>query len=133
MFCTAINCIDGRVQLPVINHLMDHYGVDYVDMITEPGPVLVLTDEKKIQQADSIIHRVGLSIKVHKTKLIAIVAHYNCLANPVHKTQQLIQLKDSVKVIRENFLSAHILGLWVNKHRVVDEITHMKGMRNGRK
>lgn len=133
MFCTAINCIDGRVQMPVINHLKDHYGADYVDMITEPGPVSVLTDEKKFRQADSIIYRVGLSIKVHKSKLIAIVAHYNCAGNPVHKSHQLVQLKDSVKIVKQNFLRAHILGLWVDRHRVVNEIAQMKGMINGRK
>ncbi len=36
-FATAINCMDGRVQLPVIAYLKSKYVVDYVDAITEPG------------------------------------------------------------------------------------------------
>lgn len=42
-FGTAINCIDGRVQLPVIKWLKENYYLDFVDMITEPGPDKVLS------------------------------------------------------------------------------------------
>jgi hypothetical protein len=37
-FAAAINCMDGRAQLPVIEWLKRECGVDYVDTITEPGP-----------------------------------------------------------------------------------------------
>ena len=37
-FYTTINCMDGRVQLPVISYLMERFGVQYVDAITGPGP-----------------------------------------------------------------------------------------------
>jgi len=36
-FAVAINCMDGRVQTPVAEWMKKHLGVDYVDMITEPG------------------------------------------------------------------------------------------------
>ncbi len=36
-FVTAINCMDGRVQIPVIEYLKNNYGINYVDMITAPG------------------------------------------------------------------------------------------------
>ena len=32
-FATAINCMDGRVQIPVIEYLKKEFKVDYVDMI----------------------------------------------------------------------------------------------------
>ncbi len=44
-FCTTINCMDGRVQLPVIKYLQKHFNVDYVDSITEPGPNLILAKQ----------------------------------------------------------------------------------------
>ena len=34
-FVTAINCMDGRVQVPVIEWLKKEYKADDVDMITE--------------------------------------------------------------------------------------------------
>ena len=36
-FGTAINCIDGRTQQPVIDYIKQNYAVDMVDMITFPG------------------------------------------------------------------------------------------------
>lgn len=38
IFATTINCMNGRVQIPVIDYMKSKYGVDYVDMVTEPGP-----------------------------------------------------------------------------------------------
>ena len=37
-FGTAINCMDGRVQLPVTDWMKRQLHLDYIDMITEPGP-----------------------------------------------------------------------------------------------
>ena len=51
-FCTAINCMDGRTQLPVIEFLKDKFGVEFVDTITEPGPVRILADQPDSAQAD---------------------------------------------------------------------------------
>jgi len=38
-FCTAINCMDGRTQLPVNEFMRRKLGVAYVDTITEAGSV----------------------------------------------------------------------------------------------
>ena len=43
-FATAITCMDGRIQIPVIEYIKSNYGVDYVDVITEPGPNKILSD-----------------------------------------------------------------------------------------
>jgi hypothetical protein len=32
-FYTTINCMDGRVQFPVISYLMERFVVRYVDVI----------------------------------------------------------------------------------------------------
>ena len=45
-FYTVINCMDGRVQLPVIKYLQKRFNVEYVDSITEAGPNLVLSEHK---------------------------------------------------------------------------------------
>ena len=45
-FATAINCMDGRTQIPVIEWLKKEYGVDYVNMINEPGPNKILAENR---------------------------------------------------------------------------------------
>ena len=44
IFATAINCMDGRVQTPVIEYLQHQYGADYGDMVTEPGSNKILAE-----------------------------------------------------------------------------------------
>ena len=36
-FGTAINCIDGRTQEVVIDHMKQNYYIDGVDMVTFPS------------------------------------------------------------------------------------------------
>ncbi len=48
-FAVAINCMDGRIQIPVIDYVKKRFHVRYVDMITEPGPVRILS-EKRMQR-----------------------------------------------------------------------------------
>ena len=64
-FCTAINCMDGRVQHPVIQFLQERFNANYVDMITEPGPNLILSKQTEKDKINSIINRVEISLKKH--------------------------------------------------------------------
>ncbi len=47
IFATAINCMDGRVQIPAIEWLKRRHQIDYVDMITEPGPNKILSENRE--------------------------------------------------------------------------------------
>ncbi|MCK8823845.1 carbonic anhydrase [Fuchsiella alkaliacetigena] len=121
-FVTAINCIDGRVQLPVINWLHEEYGVDYVDMITEPGPNLILADEEDKATIKSIKNRVEVSTKKHNSELIAVIGHYDCAANLADKTTQIEQIKDSIELVNSWNLGVEIIGLWVNRDWQVETV-----------
>ena len=61
-FVTCLNCIDGRVQLPVINWVMTNYGVKYVDMITTPGMDGILAD--KNYNIEDILEKIRISRNV---------------------------------------------------------------------
>lgn len=121
-FGTAINCMDGRVQLPVIKWLKENYHLDYIDMITEPGPEKVLSHGEEIESLKS---KVLLSVKVHGSNTLAIVGHHDCAGNPVSKEEQLNQIRRAVQVIYSWNLKAiqKVIGLWVDdswKIEVVD-------------
>jgi len=45
-FAAAINCMDGRTQIPVIDYVKRRFRVDHVDMITEPRPIRILAEQK---------------------------------------------------------------------------------------
>lgn len=122
-FGTAINCIDGRVQLPLIKWVMENYKLDYVDMVTKPGADLVVSDpyHKKIESVKS---RVEISIAKHNSRIIFIAGHYDCAANPVSKAEHFEQIKKAIKTIKSwNFSSVDkIIGVWINEQWQVEKI-----------
>ncbi len=121
-FCTVINCMDGRVQIPVNEYLLEELSVDYVDTITEAGPVRILAEEQQSDLADSILARVDISVKKHKSKTVAIVAHYDCAGNPVKKDVQLEQLESAVDFLNDEYPDIKIFGLWVDSDWNVEQI-----------
>lgn len=112
-FATAINCMDGRTQLPVNSWMKKEYGVDYVDTITEPGPNKILAENSEVE---SIRKRVLISVNKHGSKHIAIVGHYDCAGNPVDKPMQLGHIKNAIKTIESWGLKANVIGLWVDEN-----------------
>jgi len=121
-FCTVINCMDGRTQLPVIEHLLNKYNVDYVDTITEPGPCGIIASQKSPYIIKSILNRLKISIENHGSKSIAVVAHHDCAGNPVPKEKQFEQTKIAVSFLKASYPSLDIIGLWVNENWDVSEI-----------
>ncbi len=114
-FVTAISCMDGRVQLPVINWLRDNYRADYVDMITQPGPIKLLSENQ--EAAVAVMRRcVEVSVKHHNSRLVAVVGHLDCAGNPVGKDEQLRQIATSVQLIKGWGLEegVEVIGLWVD-------------------
>ncbi len=122
VFGTAINCMDGRVQIPVIEWLRKGYKIDYVDMITEPGPNKILSEEEDSGVILSIKRRVEVSIKKHNSKIIAIAGHHDCAGNPVEKEIQVRQLLSAIKTIKSWNFDVQIIGLWVDENWDVHEV-----------
>ncbi len=122
-FCTVINCMDGRVQLPVIEYLKSRFGVIYVDSVTEAGPVKILAEQADSDILRSILKRIDISVKKHNSCAISIVAHYDCAGNPIEKDQQLKQLEKAMEFIASKYPGIEVIGLWVDENWSVSEIS----------
>lgn len=113
-FGTAINCMDGRVQYPVNNWMKERFNLDYVDVITEPGPdkILALGND---QTVESIKTRAQISAHAHGSEIVVIVGHDDCAGNPVSKEQHLLQIKSAMQIIHSWKLPfKQVIGVWVN-------------------
>jgi carbonic anhydrase len=121
-FATAINCMDGRTQLPVITYLKEKCKVDYVDMVTEASPVKILADPEERALTDSIKRRVEISTTKHGSRCIAVVGHFDCAGNPVDEGTQKKQIQKSVKTVLSWNFKANVLGLWVDENWIVHEV-----------
>jgi hypothetical protein len=114
-FATVINCMDGRVQEPVIAWMKTEYGVDYVDDITEPGPVCMLAGSADQQALESLRRRVDISVTKHGSHVVAIAAHHDCAGNPVCKDEQMVQLRAAIDYVKSWNFDVDVLGLWVDE------------------
>jgi len=120
-FVVCLNCIDGRTQLPVINFLKQKYNCDYVDMITEPGIVKVVSDEKSNATFDTIKEKLKISIDKHQAKAIAVASHYDCAANGAEEKIHREQIQKAAQRLSKQF-NLPTIGLWLNDKFAVEEI-----------
>lgn len=120
-FGTAINCIDGRVQLPLINWMKEQYHLDYVDSVTEAGPDKIMAEQGP--EVASIKARVNISVKAHGSKILIIAGHYDCAANPVDEAVHREQIKSGIRTAASwNLPLENIIGVWINKDWKPEEI-----------
>jgi len=110
-FVTCLNCMDGRVQQPVIDWLKKNYFAEHIDMITEAGMngFLANTDD----WPPDLQRKINISLKLHGSELIFIVGHHDCGGHPVdeitHRKHTLIAV-DKVKML---YPDCKVYGLWI--------------------
>lgn len=115
-FGTAVCCMDGRIQLPVIAYLRKRFSVAYIDMITEPGPVKILAEAKDIRGIEAIRQKVELSVVRHNSLSIAVVAHHDCAGNPEGAEVQQEQLRKAVEAVRAwGYQVNEVIAVWVDE------------------
>jgi carbonic anhydrase len=125
-FASVINCMDGRTQLPVLEWIINNYDIDYPDIITEAGPIKIISENTNEQIIEAIKYRLDISINKHHSKHIFIVAHYDCAGNPEQKARQIEQLKKSMQIVKSwGYNVKEITGLWVNENWQVEMIEQM--------
>ncbi|MFQ5569462.1 MAG: carbonic anhydrase [Rhodothermales bacterium] len=122
-FCTAINCMDGRVQDPVNVFLRKRFATTYVDVVSEAGPVRALASQPDSHTAHSIFRRVEVSIEAHRSKGLAVVAHHDCAGNPVPREEQIEQLRSCLQLLSRRYPNSEVIGIWVDEEWSVSEIT----------
>ena len=122
-FITAINCMDGRVQLPAIRYLQNKFDAKYVDMLTEPGPNKILSDQSNGELIQSLLNRIDISVNKHGSTVIAVVGHHDCAGNPSSKSDQIEQNRKAIQFLEKSYPDVQYFNLWVNdKWEVTNKI-----------
>jgi hypothetical protein len=120
-FCTAVMCMDGRVQLSVNAWLRERSGAEYVDTITEAGPDGILARRDQ-PLTDGIFERVAISVKAHGSRVIGMVAHADCAGHPVDEAEHRRHVLAAAERLREKFPRCEVLPLWVDAAWCVHEV-----------
>ncbi len=120
-FGTLVTCIDGRVQRPTILWMREQYNLDYVDVISEPGPDKLMAEGWPGDVAP-VRTKVGFSISAHASRLVALCGHYDCAGNPATPDEHRAQISAGVRLLRSWNLGADIVGLWLNDRWEVEVV-----------
>jgi carbonic anhydrase len=121
-YCTVINCMDGRVQLPVIRYCQTRFDTPYVDSITEPGPNCVFAKQEPAVLVDSLLKKLAISVEKHKSVGIAIAGHHDCAGNLSPKVEQNQHTQKAVAFLQKHFPDMQVIGLWINDKWQVEEL-----------
>ena len=117
---TCLNCMDGRVQLPVLTWIKANYPVDFVDVITEAGMDGVLAKQEDISE---VLRSVKVSVNLNRSTRLFIVGHYDCRGNPVDGNRHREEITHAVKRLRPLWPAQEVFGLWVNDHWQVELVS----------
>ncbi len=116
---TCLNCMDGRVQLPVLQWIKENYPVDFVDVVTEAGMDNVLANQADISE---VLRSIAISVNINKSTKLFVVGHYDCRGNPVEESVHRQEINAAVKRLQKHWPAQEIIGLWVNKNWAVETV-----------
>ena len=126
-FGTVINCIDGRVQYPVLDYLKNKYDVEFFDAANEAGPLKILTDRSDKCRLISLKEQIRVSIEEHESRFIAVVGHHDCAGNPQARSVQEQQIEEALDYLKKAFGDEILyVGLYVNENWEVEEYTRIE-------
>ncbi len=121
-FATALSCMDGRIHIPVIEYLRRKYGVDWVDMITEPGISRLLSGIPDSEIVEAFRRKTEISSRCHGSRLVAVVGHHDCAANCADEEVQRGQTRAALRTVRNWNLGMRVVGLWIDETWEVHEV-----------
>ena len=119
-FGTVLTCMDGRPQRKVADYLTTSFGVRHLDVITTAGTVRHIAEETS--ETHMLLRNLALSTGKHGSKHIAVVAHHDCVGNPVADKTQKQQVRMAVAHLRALYPDADVTGLWLNEHWIVERV-----------
>jgi len=121
-FSTAINCMDGRVQITVNNYIRENFSVDFIDTITLAGPCKIIAEQNHKNIIENIKFRMDISISNHLSNTVFIVGHTDCAAVEETDESQKQLILQAVAVIKSWDLDVKVYGLWVDESWTVQQI-----------
>ena len=121
-FGTAINCIDGRSQEPVIDFMKEEDHIDGGGMVTFPGVDGIFSNSENRGDIELIRRAVSISIEKHHSSIIAVIGHFDCAGNPGDKEHHYTHIRRSVHEVSLWNFDAQVVGYYVNDKLQIEEV-----------
>jgi hypothetical protein len=111
--------MDGRIQESVASFLRDYYNAQWVDTVTEAGPVGKLS-EGNPQTMRAVCERVSISVEMHASAGIGVVAHEGCAAVPLSREEQIPMALNTAERLRKKFHEMEVIALYAKLNGEVE-------------
>ena len=121
-FAMSLQCMDGRIQRPVLDYLKNTYGKHYVDVATYPGMIQHLAEKSSWKKINWFQDMIDISMNAHGANLVAVVGHHDCAANKISDDEHRNQVKMARDLMQVAYPSVRVLGLFVNSHWTVEKL-----------
>ena len=119
-YACAACCIDGAFYPTLEKWVKKTYEVEYVDPITHAGLDGTMAEKTDISTIRNFKYNIGVSVNGHKSKVLVIAGHENCIGAPGDKNKHLAFLRQCKKVAEDfNFKGVKIVLVWINRHKEV--------------
>ncbi len=123
MFCTLICCMDGRFIHIINEYIRKNYEYNFVDTITDAGPVNKIINEQYLKDIEDKI--VLISVNKHKSDHIFIAGHSDCAGCPIDDDKQKKYIYDATKMIHEDLNGMKTTGLFVSSDGSIEIINDL--------
>ena len=119
-FVTCLNCMDGRVQEPMIIWLKESHEAEFVDMITEAGMDGYLI--KNFFLPNPLKQKIDISVRKHGSKDIFVVGHHDCGGHPVDEKTHRDHVIKSVDKLKKQYPNCSVAGVWISDQWTAEKI-----------
>lgn len=113
-FAVVLNCIDGRVQQPLLDWVRARYSVDYADVVTEPGIDGLLAHGSPAAR-EAVLDKVCVSRLAHLSSYLVVAGHHDCAANPVPRDVHEQQIRTAVGWLRTALPRFDVAGVYLDE------------------
>lgn len=119
---TVVNCMDGMIQLPVIEFVKNVWNVGWVDVITEAAPDKILFENSDNETILRIHRNIQISLEGQKAKHLAIVSHSHCDSHKASDNKKVEMLHCIVGNLKRIYPNADVMGIWIDKEEKICQI-----------
>lgn len=110
-FATAVTCVDGRIHQSVVDWTRQRFGVDYVDMVTAPGPDRVLAQDfvGRLRLAADV----AVSRRAHGSHQLVVASHADCAGSPLSDDEHEQMVQEGISWLATQLPGMTIEGIHV--------------------
>ena len=118
MFCTLICCMDGRFIHIINEHIRENYRYEFVDTITDAGPVSKIVYDDYLKSVEDKI--VLISINKHKSDHIFVAGHSDCAGCPTDDETQKGYIRQAAEKMHNDLPHEAVTGLFVHENGEIE-------------